>query len=248
MVLCICAVGTAALASANLSLRLNDVSVSQVVKLSSVPMTIALEYFVYDQRFPSNILLSVTGVMFGLAVSIGQSLAAASMTVSGIVIGLACAAFGCMSNILNSRAQKSGIETKDFLSYVAPLQGLGLMGLSFVFEFLLADPSVDASTSPPWTVQLPTSALLLSSIVLAIIVNYSGMSVLKLTSALTFQVVSNVKLALFVIVDISLQEKPMDPRVILGFAITMLAATAHGYFSKLNAAKAAASTLPTVSK
>ncbi|XP_057444933.1 UDP-galactose transporter 1-like [Lotus japonicus] len=206
----------------NVSLRYIPVSFMQTIKSFTPATTVLLQWLVWRKSFDSRIWASLIPIVGGILLT--------SMTeLSFNMFGFCAALVGCLATSTKTILAESLLHGYKFDSintvyYMAPfatmilaLPALLLEG-NGVIEWLNTHPY-------PWS----ALTIIFSSGVLAFCLNFSIFYVIHSTTAVTFNVAGNLKVAVAVLVSWLIFRNPISYLNAVGCGITLVGCTFYGY-------------------
>ncbi|WJX38550.1 UDP-galactose transporter 1 [Trifolium repens] len=210
----------------NVSLRYIPVSFMQTIKSFTPATTVVLQWLVWRKHFDWRIWASLIPIVGGILLT--------SVTeMSFNMFGFCAALFGCLATSTKTILAESLLHGYKFDSintvyYMAPyatmilvLPAMVLEG-NGVLEWLNTHPY-------PWTALI----IIFSSGVLAFCLNFSIFYVIHSTTAVTFNVAGNLKVAVAVLVSWLIFRNPISYLNAVGCAITLVGCTFYGYIRHL---------------
>ncbi|XP_073135755.1 GDP-mannose transporter GONST5-like [Henckelia pumila] len=206
----------------NVSLRYIPVSFMQIIKSFTPATTVFLQWLIWRKHFDWRIWVSLIPIVGGILFT--------SMTeLSFNTIGFCAALFGCLATSTKTILAESLLHGYNFDSinmvyYMAPfatmilaLPALVLEG-SGVIGWLHTCPSLFLSL-----------AIIFGSGVFAFCLNFSIFYVIQNTTAVTFNVAGNLKVAVAIACSWLIFRNPVSVMNIAGCAATLLGCTFYGY-------------------
>lgn len=209
----------------NLSLKVNSVGVYQLSKLLTVPVTVAMQWWLFKKSTDLPTMLSLALLSVGVAIA----------TVSDVtfnVIGTAYALGGMLATAqyqLNAKKRTADwdVNSLQILLYQMPLSAAMLFPLCPVLEDW--DPhSATSIWSFNWS--LNTTLVLLLTCVLSFFANVTTYAVIGKTSAVTYQVVGHLKTCLVLVLGWLFFGHMLDR---VGMAGVLIAAVAMLWYTRL---------------
>ncbi|TMW82952.1 hypothetical protein EJD97_003693, partial [Solanum chilense] len=206
----------------NVSLRYIPVSFMQTIKSFTPATTVILQWLVWRKSFEWRIWTSLISIVGGILLT--------SITeLSFNTLGFCAALFGCLATSTKTILAESLLHGYKFDSintvyYMAPYATmiLALPSLLFegagVVEWLYTFPSV-----------VPSMLLIFLSGVLAFCLNFSIFYVIHSTTAVTFNVAGNLKVAVAVTFSWMIFHNPISAMNALGCGVTLVGCTFYGY-------------------
>jgi len=218
-------VANLSIASLNISLMLNNVSVYQIAKLCVLPYTGIAEYWSMGRTIPLNCVLCIVLVLVGVGLT---SVSDVTLTWYGCFWAtLSIFASGTQQVMVSWIQHKYHVRSSDLLEQVA---------LAQAFTLLLFGPTLDYAITMTWVheyVFTKTSlCLLVSSCMIAILVNYSQFLCLGRFSALSFQVLAHVKTILIFGMGIIIFEETLSLKLACGITTAMFGIVGYGVARK----------------
>ncbi|XP_054798429.1 UDP-galactose transporter 1 [Prosopis cineraria] len=206
----------------NVSLRYIPVSFMQTIKSFTPATTVVLQWLVWRKYFDWRIWASLVPIVGGILLT--------SITeLSFNMFGFCAALFGCLATSTKTILAESLLHGYKFDSintvyYMAPFATMilaipaMLLEGNGILEWLSAHPY-------PWTALI----IILSSGILAFCLNFSIFYVIHSTTAVTFNVAGNLKVAVAVLVSWLIFRNPISPMNAVGCAVTLGGCTFYGY-------------------
>ncbi|XP_072970372.1 UDP-galactose transporter 1-like [Typha angustifolia] len=206
----------------NVSLRYIPVSFMQTIKSFTPATTVVLQWLVWRKYFEWRIWTSLIPIVGGILLT--------SMTeLSFNVFGFCAALFGCLATSTKTILAESLLHGYKFDSintvyYMAPfatmilavpavlLEGQGVINWFYTHESIF-----------------PSLFIIFSSGILAFCLNFSIFYVIHSTTAVTFNVAGNLKVAVAVLVSWLVFRNPISSMNAFGCAVTLLGCTFYGY-------------------
>ncbi|XP_010999380.1 PREDICTED: UDP-galactose transporter 1-like [Populus euphratica] len=210
----------------NVSLRFIPVSFMQTIKSFTPATTVVLQWLVWRKYFDWRIWASLVPIVGGILLTSVTEL-------SFNMFGFCAALFGCLATSTKTILAESLLHGYKFDSintvyYMAPLATM-----------ILALPAilVEGSGVINWfyTHEAVWSSLIiiLSSGLLAFCLNFSIFYVIHSTTAVTFNVAGNLKVAFAVLISWMIFRNPISVMNAVGCAITLVGCTFYGYVRHL---------------
>ncbi|XP_060198038.1 UDP-galactose transporter 1-like [Lycium barbarum] len=210
----------------NVSLRYIPVSFMQTIKSFTPATTVILQWLVWRKSFDWRIWASLIPIVGGILLTSVTEL-------SFNTFGFCAALFGCLATSTKTILAESLLHGYKFDSintvyYMAPYATmiLALPALLFegpgVVEWLYTFPSV-----------VPAMLLIFGSGVLAFCLNFSIFYVIHSTTAVTFNVAGNLKVAVAVTFSWLIFRNPISAMNALGCGVTLVGCTFYGYVRHL---------------
>ncbi|PIA47368.1 hypothetical protein AQUCO_01400206v1 [Aquilegia coerulea] len=206
----------------NLSLRFIPVSFMQTIKSFTPATTVVLQWLVWRKYFDWRIWASLIPIVGGILLT--------SMTELNFnMFGFCAALFGCLATSTKTILAESLLHGYKFDSintvyYMAPFATMILGGPALFFE---------GAGVVEW---LQTHESLYSALViifgsglLAFCLNFSIFYVIHSTTAVTFNVAGNLKVAFAVLVSWLIFRNPISGLNAAGCAVTLIGCTFYGY-------------------
>ncbi|KAK7301355.1 hypothetical protein RJT34_12218 [Clitoria ternatea] len=210
----------------NVSLRYIPVSFMQTIKSFTPATTIILQWLVWRKYFDWRIWASLVPIVGGI-------LLASFTELSFNIFGFCAALLGCLATSTKTILAESLLHGYKFDSintvyYMAPF---ATMILAIPAMLLEGNGVLDwLSTHPyPWA----TLLTIFSSGVLAFCLNFSIFYVIHSTTAVTFNVAGNLKVAVAVLVSWLVFRNPISYLNAVGCGITLIGCTFYGYVRHL---------------
>ncbi|GMI90870.1 hypothetical protein like AT1G77610 [Hibiscus trionum] len=206
----------------NVSLRYIPVSFMQTIKSFTPATTVFLQWLVWRKYFDWRIWASLVPIVGGILLT--------SITeLSFNMFGFCAALFGCLATSTKTILAESLLHGYKFDSintvyYMAPFATL-ILGVpamllegNGIIEWFQMHPS-------PW----PALIIIFSSGVLAFCLNFSIFYVIHSTTAVTFNVAGNLKVAVAVLISWMIFKNPISSLNAVGCGITLVGCTFYGY-------------------
>ncbi|GAB5030722.1 nucleotide sugar transporter family protein [Nannochloropsis oceanica] len=195
----------------NLSLASNSVGFYQLSKLACIPVIIVTEYVLYERIVPLSKLLTVTVIIFGVAVA---SVNDVTINLIGLILAAVAVCFTSMAQILCSHYQKYlECDSMQLLHSTCPLVTFGMLVFIPFFhnvqELALGDFSAPLLTHIFW------------SCVLALGVNITNFSILGKTSPLAYQILGHLKATIILILGVVIFNYQYNAKVIAGTVLAL---------------------------
>ncbi|KAL9252415.1 UDP-galactose transporter 1-like protein [Drosera capensis] len=210
----------------NVSLRYIPVSFMQTIKSFTPATTVVLQWLVWRKNFDWRIWASLVPIVGGILLT--------SITeLSFNMFGFAAALFGCLATSTKTILAESLLHGYKFDSintvyYMAPFATM-IMGVP---ALLLEGPGVAA-----WLQNNPSIisslVIIFGSGVMAFFLNFSIFYVIHSTTAVTFNVAGNLKVAVAVLISWLIFRNPISSLNAVGCAVTLCGCTFYGYVSHL---------------
>ncbi|BAF16278.1 UDP-galactose transporter 1 [Oryza sativa Japonica Group] len=210
----------------NVSLRYIPVSFMQTIKSFTPATTVILQWLVWSKHFEWRIWASLVPIVGGILLT--------SITeLSFNMFGFCAAMVGCLATSTKTILAESLLHGYKFDSintvyYMAPfatmilaLPAVLLEGGGVVTWFYTHDSIASALV------------IIIGSGVLAFCLNFSIFYVIHSTTAVTFNVAGNLKVAVAVLVSWLIFRNPISPMNAIGCAITLVGCTFYGYVRHL---------------
>ncbi|GMH17397.1 hypothetical protein Nepgr_019238 [Nepenthes gracilis] len=206
----------------NVSLRYIPVSFMQTIKSFTPATTVILQWLVWRKYFDWRIWAALVPIVGGILLTSVTEL-------SFNTYGFCAALFGCLATSTKTILAESLLHGYKFDSintvyYMAPLATVilavpaMLIEGSGVISWLQTHPSVFSSL-----------VIVLSSGLLAFCLNFSIFYVIHSTTAVTFNVAGNLKVAVAVLVSWLIFRNPISALNAIGCAVTLVGCTFYGY-------------------
>ncbi|KAK9713885.1 hypothetical protein RND81_06G057200 [Saponaria officinalis] len=210
----------------NVSLRYIPVSFMQTIKSFTPATTVILQWLVWRKQFDWRIWASLVPIVGGILLT---SITELSFNMFGFLAAL----FGCLATSTKTILAESLLHGYKFDSintvfYMAPFATVILAVPALVLEgpgvivWLSTYPSVFHSL-----------IIIFGSGVLAFCLNFSIFYVIHSTTAVTFNVAGNLKVAVAVLVSWLIFKNPISSLNALGCGITLIGCTFYGYVRHL---------------
>lgn len=206
----------------NVSLRYIPVSFMQTIKSFTPATTVVLQWLVWRKYFDWRIWASLIPIVGGILLTSVTEL-------SFNMMGFCAALFGCLATSTKTILAESLLHGYKFDSintvyYMAPFATMILA----VPAMLLEGPGVLLWFQTHTSI-VSSLIIIFSSGVLAFCLNFSIFYVIHSTTAVTFNVAGNLKVAVAVMVSWLIFRNPIAAMNAVGCAITLLGCTFYGY-------------------
>ncbi|XP_062184513.1 UDP-galactose transporter 1-like [Phragmites australis] len=217
----------------NVSLRYIPVSFMQTIKSFTPATTVILQWLVWSKHFEWHIWASLVPIVGGILLTSVTEL-------SFNIFGFCAAMVGCLATSTKTILAESLLHGYKFDSintvyYMAPfatmilaLPAMLLEGGGIINWFYTHDSIV------------PALIIILGSGVLAFCLNFSIFYVIHSTTAVTFNVAGNLKVAVAVLVSWLIFRNPISAMNAIGCGITLVGCTFYGYVRHLISQRQAA--------
>ncbi|KAB2629140.1 UDP-galactose transporter 1 [Pyrus ussuriensis x Pyrus communis] len=210
----------------NVSLRYIPVSFMQTIKSFTPATTVVLQCLVWRKYFDWRIWCSLIPIVGGILLTSATEL-------SFNMFGFCAALFGCLATSTKTILAESLLHGYKFDSintvyYMAPFATMILA----VPAMLLEGNGVIEWLHTHQTL-VPSLVIIFSSGVLAFCLNFSIFYVIHSTTAVTFNVAGNLKVAVAVLVSWMIFKNPIPALNAVGCGITLLGCTFYGYVRHL---------------
>jgi len=217
----------------NVSLRYIPVSFMQTIKSFTPATTVILQWLVWNKHFEWRIWASLVPIVGGILLTSVTEL-------SFNIFGFCAAMVGCLATSTKTILAESLLHGYKFDSintvyYMAPfatmilaLPAMLLEGGGVINWFYTHDSIVSALI------------IILGSGVLAFCLNFSIFYVIHSTTAVTFNVAGNLKVAVAVLVSWLIFRNPISAMNAIGCGITLVGCTFYGYVRHLISQRQAA--------
>ncbi|PRQ26534.1 putative sugar phosphate transporter domain-containing protein [Rosa chinensis] len=210
----------------NVSLRYIPVSFMQTIKSFTPATTVFLQWLVWRKSFDWRIWASLIPIVGGILLTSVTEL-------SFNMLGFCAALFGCLATSTKTILAESLLHGYKFDSintvyYMAPfatmILGVPAMLLegNGVLEWLHTHETL-----------VPSLTIIFSSGVLAFCLNFSIFYVIHSTTAVTFNVAGNLKVAVAVLVSWMIFRNPISGMNAVGCGVTLVGCTFYGYIRHL---------------
>lgn len=210
----------------NVSLRYIPVSFMQTIKSFTPATTVFLQWLVWRKEFDIRIWASLVPIVGGILLT--------SITeLSFNTFGFCAALFGCLATSTKTILAESLLHGYKFDSintvyYMAPFATMILAGPALILEgagvMLWFQTHTDI---------LPSLIIILGSGLLAFCLNFSIFYVIHSTTAVTFNVAGNLKVAVAVTCSWLIFRNPISVMNAVGCGVTLVGCTFYGYVRHL---------------
>uniref|UniRef100_A0A5B7BD88 Putative UDP-galactose transporter 1-like n=1 Tax=Davidia involucrata TaxID=16924 RepID=A0A5B7BD88_DAVIN len=206
----------------NVSLRYIPVSFMQTIKSFTPATTVVLQWLVWRKHFDWHIWTSLVPIVGGILLTSVTEL-------SFNIFGFCAALFGCLATstktiLVESLLHGYKFDSINTLYYMAPFATMILAVPALLLEgtgvinWFQSHPSVCSSL-----------IIIFSSGVLAFCLNFSIFYVIHSTTAVTFNVAGNLKVAVAILVSWLVFQNPISVTNALGCGVTLAGCTFYGY-------------------
>ncbi|KAL0326180.1 UNVERIFIED_CONTAM: GDP-mannose transporter GONST5 [Sesamum radiatum] len=206
----------------NVSLRYIPVSFMQTIKSFTPATTVILQWLIWKKYFDLRIWASLIPIVGGILLTSVTEL-------SFNMLGFCAALFGCIATSTKTILAESLLHGYKFDSintvyYMAPFATMilavpaALLEGPGVVEWIYTCPSL-----------FPSLVIIFGSGVLAFCLNFSIFYVIHSTTAVTFNVAGNLKVAVAVTCSWLIFRNPISMMNAVGCSITLLGCTFYGY-------------------
>ena len=214
----------------NLNLSHNSVGFYQLSKLVCIPVTLAIQYFAYNQSVSRLIQFTLAPILFGVGF-------ATVYDVEVQTVGLVFASFAvvatALAQIFTNTYQKSlDCNAMQLLYHTAPVISCGMLLMCPLFDDVGKLMEYEFTSGGVMRIAL--------SCCFALGVNISNYLVLGKTSPLTYQVLGHLKTILILVLGFTVFNKPLDARNCLGITIAMVGVIAYTEIKRRQQVKLAA--------
>ncbi|XP_039774614.1 UDP-galactose transporter 1-like isoform X2 [Panicum virgatum] len=210
----------------NVSLRYIPVSFMQTIKSFTPATTVILQWLVWSKHFEWRIWASLVPIVGGILLTSVTEL-------SFNIFGFCAAMIGCLATSTKTILAESLLHGYKFDSintvyYMAPFATMTLALPAMLLEgggvinWFYTHNSV-----------VPALIIILGSGVLAFCLNFSIFYVIHSTTAVTFNVAGNLKVAVAVLVSWLIFRNPISAMNAIGCGITLVGCTFYGYVRHL---------------
>ncbi|KAG6505180.1 UDP-galactose transporter 1-like [Zingiber officinale] len=221
----------------NVSLRYIPVSFMQTIKSFTPATTVILQWLVWKKIFEWRIWASLVPIVGGILLT-----SITELSFNGL--GFCAALLGCLATSTKTILAESLLHGYKFDSintvyYMAPyatmilaipamlIEGAGVMNWIYTHQSIYS-----------------SLVIIFSSGILAFCLNFSIFYVIHSTTAVTFNVAGNMKVAVAVLVSWLIFRNPISAMNAFGCAVTLLGCTFYGYVRHLLSQQAAVPGMP----
>ncbi|GAQ90452.1 Glucose-6-phosphate/phosphate and phosphoenolpyruvate/phosphate antiporter [Klebsormidium nitens] len=219
----------------NVLLRFVPVSFMQTIKCFTPATTLILQRAVWGRKFDSLVYLALIPIVFGVVLT---TVAELSFNWTGFLTVLAACLTTSTSNIMAEALLqgKYAFDSINTVYYMAPYSTALLILPALFYE----GADVSAWAAEQDNIALPLTVILVGGS-LAFCLNFSLFYVIQATSAVTFNVAGNLKVALAIIISWMIFRNPMGWLSWVGCLVTIVGCTFYGWVQqKIKAQKAPA--------
>lgn len=206
----------------NVSLRYIPVSFMQTIKSFTPATTVALQWLVWKKSFDRRVWLSLIPIVGGIVLTSVTEL-------SFNMVGFLAAFFGCVVTSTKTILAESLLHGYNFDSintvyYMAPYATMILALPALVFEGWGVATWLNTQES----LFGPLLIIFLSG-VSAFCLNFSIFYVIHATTAVTFNVAGNMKVAVAIVISWFIFQNPISFMNAIGCSVTLIGCTFYGY-------------------
>eukprot|EP00249_Psilotum_nudum_P025176 c29411_g1_i1 orf=241-1242(-) len=205
----------------NVSLRYIPVSFMQTIKSFTPATTVILQWLLWGKAFDQQVWLSLVPVVGGIMLT--------SLTeLSFNMFGFLAAFIGCLVTSTKTILAESLLHGYKFDSintvyYMAPYATMILAIPALILEGAGVLSWIESQGS------VIALSIIFSSGIFAFCLNFSIFYVIKTTTAVTFNVAGNMKVAVAIIISWLIFRNPISSLNAIGCAITLIGCTFYGY-------------------
>eukprot|EP00698_Gefionella_okellyi_P019994 TRINITY_DN6217_c0_g1_i1.p1 TRINITY_DN6217_c0_g1~~TRINITY_DN6217_c0_g1_i1.p1 ORF type:complete len:296 (-),score=53.33 TRINITY_DN6217_c0_g1_i1:116-1003(-) len=208
----------------NLSLQLNSVGFYQITKLMVIPTTMLMQIAFEGQRFSMPTVLSIITLIVGVALATISEVRTQILGSAFAVLGVICTA---RSQIMTGTLQKEHkVNNVQLLYRVAPIMAAMLAPVAPFLDYV--------SNNNIWFFDYRWSmeafAVLFSTCILALGVNYTVYLLVGKTSPVSFQVVGTAKTTMTLVFGIVMFNEPVLFHQVIGLVMAVGGMTAYSHF------------------
>mmetsp|Transcript_11657 Transcript_11657/g.12036 ORF Transcript_11657/g.12036 Transcript_11657/m.12036 type:complete len:310 (+) Transcript_11657:25-954(+) len=201
----------------NLTLSNNSVGFYQLSKLACIPVTLIIQYFVYNTTVNRTVQLTLVPITIGVGYATVYDL---DVNFVGTVFACCGVIATALAQIFTNTYQKSlDCNALQLLYHTSPIIAVGMIVMCPFFD------DINALTKYQYTPECIFRIAL--SCVFALGVNITNYVVLGKTSPLTYQVLGHLKTILILVLGFTLFNKTLDPRNVVGIVIAMFGVIAY---------------------
>eukprot|EP00850_Spirogloea_muscicola_P013756 SM000095S24970 [mRNA] locus=s95:259012:260455:+ [translate_table: standard] len=216
----------------NVSLRYIPVSFMQTVKAFTPAATVFLQRVFWGKTFDTRIYVSLLPVVGGVALTSATEL---SFHMGGFLAAVVSTLFTALNSILAEVLLKGkvSIDSLNTVYYMAPQIALMVTPVALMTEWegvLRWYATSEQPTAALWAVVL--------SGVFAFGLNFSLFFAIQATSAMTFNIAGNLKVAVAIFLGCAIFRNPMSVLSVVGCIITVAGCTWYGVIQQLVMAEA----------
>eukprot|EP00697_Spironema_sp_BW2_P015208 gnl/Spiro4/5966_TR3054_c0_g1_i1.p1 gnl/Spiro4/5966_TR3054_c0_g1~~gnl/Spiro4/5966_TR3054_c0_g1_i1.p1 ORF type:complete len:370 (-),score=99.56 gnl/Spiro4/5966_TR3054_c0_g1_i1:333-1361(-) len=212
---------TASICFMNASLLLNSVGVYQMSKLACIPATLSIQAYFYGEKVSAQVKLILLAILVGVGVCTVTDL---RFNAEGTLIGCAAVITTALAQVERSKLQKrygmSALQIQ--FAETLPCAALSLVGAVMLDGGLLGDP--EHSVIRHFEKASRGEFVLICATCLASIsVNYTGFTLIAMTSPVTFQVIGHAKTIVILLSGALFFSagKPLPPTTIVAAAFAL---------------------------
>eukprot|EP01104_Vermistella_antarctica_P017902 TRINITY_DN6460_c0_g1_i1.p1 TRINITY_DN6460_c0_g1~~TRINITY_DN6460_c0_g1_i1.p1 ORF type:complete len:330 (-),score=78.24 TRINITY_DN6460_c0_g1_i1:116-1105(-) len=212
----------------NISLEAVPVSFMQTIKALTPVSTVGLQYVISKKRFPRSVWLSLIPICGGIVLASATELSFAWIGFCGAI--LSCLGTSSKAILAESLLQgKYKFDPINTVYHLTPTAIVILIPFAVLVEGSAVVEWVSVNVLAPDAPKPHTPFLLLASGLLAFALNFSIFLVIQKTSAVTFNVVGNAKVAIAILLSWFMFENPMSIWSAVGCSITILGCFVYGH-------------------
>eukprot|EP00796_Vickermania_ingenoplastis_P012471 gene12471-8553_t len=199
-------------AVSNISLVFNPISITQLLKVLTIPLVIIVEYILYKKVYPPKCLIALGICCFGVLLT---SLKDFRTTTIGATVGFIGVLVAVLNQIFVGEKQKElNCNAVQLLLYQAPVSALLLVPAIPILDYGIVSDFVWPSSH--------IAELIILSCICAVGVNCSIFLLIGKTSPVTYNIVSNAKLVSQLLIDFLFFNGEANAQIILGCILTLI--------------------------
>lgn len=204
----------------NMSLAMNDVSFYQLAKIMTTPTVVCLNFILFRRSISNARVLTILVSCLGVALT---NVAMVTSNPIGTIVAVAAFVVTAFYQIwIGKKVEELEVSSPQLLLNQAPVSAIAL---------LLLLPFTD--TIPNfWVVERSILAAFIFSGILAAGLNLSQFLIIERTSAVTFNVVSNAKTVIIIVLGWYSVDQPPSRLEIMGVVLALSGAAAYSWLRK----------------
>lgn len=212
----------------NLSLQVNTVGTYQILKILTDPLIIFLEQYFYKASYSFKIKMSLVPMVLGVLINSYYDFQFSVLGTFWGGCGILCTAL----NLIHCSRKQHELElsSPQLLMYQAPLSTLFFCTLMLFEEFTLGQALPQKSNVINITsMAMGDMVMVLSTGIVAYLVNWSSYWIIGKTSIITFAVFSKLKLVTTLVVGYLVFDDSLNAKQFCGIILTLLGVAYYTY-------------------
>lgn len=211
----------------NMSLKVNTVGTYQILKILTDPLIVFIEQYFYGTKYSFKIKMSLVPMVMGVFINSFFDLQFSVMGIFWGALGIVCTALYGIN--CGRKQHELELSSPQLLMYQAPLSTIAfaiLIGLEELNGYG-APAATDAATN--YTMGTGDVMMVVSTGIVAYLVNWSSFWVIGKTSIVTFAVFSKMKLITTLVVGFVMFGDSMNPKQFCGIILTLAGVAYYTY-------------------